>query len=321
VTTELAPDIDAEYRQIREECALLPRGRAVISVKGPDSAEFLQGQLTNDTERLRPGSGCYALLLDRKGHVQADMRVLRLAEDEFRIDAAPAAGASLLKHLKTYMIGRDVTVEEVDRVLISLLGPGSTATTGLAPGDEMDFTGATIAGADCQVVETDLGLDLFCDPEASAAVTAQLLADRAVPVSEAAAEIARVESGRPRLENEMGAGPMPAEAGVVERAVDFEKGCYIGQEPVARLHYRGSPNRFLRGLRLAGAASSGDPVRLGERDLGTIGTAVVSPASGHIALAILRKEAGPGDEVIVETADGDLPATVVTLPFVGEGTE
>jgi tRNA-modifying protein YgfZ len=318
VATGLIPDIDAEYRQIREECALLRRDRSVISVRGPDAAEYLQGQITNDVEDLAPGSGRYALLLDRKGHIQADMRVLRLGEDGFQIDTAPGAGPGLLRHLKTYMIGRKVEVDEADPILISLLGPGSTAITGLAPGEEMDFTEAKIAGATCLVAVTDSGLDLFTEPDAAAAVTEQLIADGAVPVSEAAAEIVRVETGRPRLENEMSAGPMPAEAGLVERTVDFNKGCYIGQEPVARLHYRGRPNRFLRGLRLDGPAASGDAVRLGDRELGTIGTAVVSPASGRIGLAILRKEAEPGAEVSVATESGDVSATVVPLPFIGE---
>jgi folate-binding protein YgfZ len=318
VTTELIPDIDAEYRQIREECALLPRERSVISVTGPDATNYLQGQITNDAENLTPGSGCFALLLDRKGHIQADMRVLRLAEGEFQIDTSPAAGPGLLKHLTTYMIGRDVQVGESERALVSLLGPGSTAVTGLAPGDEMDSTGATIAGADCLVVATEIGLDIFCAPDELTAVTAQLVADRAVPVSEDAAEIVRVESGRPRLEYELSGAPMPAEAGLVERAIDFTKGCYIGQEPVARLHYRGRPNRFLRGLRLEGRAAAGDTVRLGERELGSIGTVVVSPASGRIALAILRKEAEPGTGVTVNTPDGEVLATVTTLPFIEE---
>ena len=87
---------------------------------------------------------------------------------------------------------------------------------------------------------------------------------------------------------------MPAEAGIVERAVDFEKGCYIGQEPVARLHYRGKPNRTLRGLRLSAPAAHGDALCLGDREVGTIGTACLSPALGPIALAIVRREAEPG---------------------------
>lgn len=320
MTSELIPDIDAEYRQIREECGLLFRERAVIDIEGPESAEYLQGQITNDAEAITPGSGCYALLLDRKGHVQADMRLLRLDEGEFQIDTARAAGPGLLKHLRTYMIGRKVEITETPEAVISLLGPGSSAVTGLAPGGEFDFTEAIIAGVECRVAVTDIGLDVFCSADSAEAVRDQLLSDGAVLVSEAAAEIARIESGRPRLENEMEAGPMPAETGVVERAVDFTKGCYIGQEPVARLHHRGKPNRFLRGLRLEAPGAAGDTVWLGDRELGRIGTAAISPATGRIALAILRKEAEPGAAVTVETGEGHTEATVVDLPFI-EGEE
>lgn len=317
--TELIPDIDAEYRQIREQCGLLVRERATVEVSGPEAGEYLQGQVTNDVEGLPAGSGCYALLLDRKGHIQADMRVLRVAEDQFRIDTAPSAGPGLLKHLETYLIGRRVEVAGASVSVISLLGPGSVAVTGPAPGEEFASTESRIAGVDCLAVATDSGLDILCERQHAAAVREQLIADGAVPVSEEAAEIIRVETGRPALEPEMAAGPMPAEAGVVERAVNFDKGCYIGQEPVARLHYRGSPNRQLRGLRLEGPAATADPVRLGERDLGKVGTAVISPASGRIALAILRKEAEPGAVVEIETADGEISGTVIELPFgIGE---
>ena len=105
---------------------------------------------------------------------------------------------------------------------------------------------------------------------------------------------------------------IPQEAGINERAVSFTKGCYIGQETVARLHYKGKPNRHLRGLRLSRPAEAGAVVTLGERELGKVGTAVLSPAHGPIALAILRREAAPGDEV---TVDGEITAEVVDLPF------
>lgn len=315
MATELIPDIDAEYRQIREECGLLVRERAAITVEGADAGEFLQGQITNDAEGLEPGRGCYALLLDRKGHIEADMRVLRLAADRFLIITVPPAGPGLLKHLDTYRIGRRVEVSHEPVALISLLGPGSIAVAGRGPGEEFATARLAIAGVDCLSVATESGLDLICEPGEATAVEEGLVADGAVPVSEAAAEILRVEAGRPAPDKEMAAGPMPAEAGVVERAVDFTKGCYIGQEPVARLHYRGRPNRHLRGLRLEGAVADGDAVRLGERELGRIGTAVLSPASGHIALAILRREAGPGTTVSVETGNGEVAGTVVELPF------
>ncbi|HNH86446.1 MAG TPA: glycine cleavage T C-terminal barrel domain-containing protein, partial [Solirubrobacterales bacterium] len=215
-----------------------------------------------------------------------------------------------------YKIGRKVEVGETDRALFSLIGPAAVEVTGLTPGSENDFTETVIAGAGCLVVVTALGLDVICDPGSSDAVRAQLEADRAVPVSAEAAEILRVERGRPRFGFDMTEANMPAEAGIVDRAVSFTKGCYIGQEPVARLHYKGRPNRHLRGLRPGGPVAHGDPVRLGDRQLGEVGTAVLSPASGRIALSILRKEAEPGSVVTVETEAGEVEAEVVELPFI-----
>lgn len=311
------PDLDAEYRQVREECGLVVRpDRAWIEVTGPDAAEFLQGQVTNDTETVTPESGHYAALLDRKGHIQADMRILRLTDESFLIDTEAATGPALLKHLTMYKIGRKVDVKETERALFSLMGPGAVAVTGLAPGGENDFTVTKIAGADCLVVVTTFGLDVICEPQDGDAVRTQLESDRAVPVSEAAAEILRVEAGLPRFGFEMSSANMPAEAGIVERAISFTKGCYIGQEPVARLHYKGRPNRHLRGLKPSGTVAHGDVVRLGERELGQVGTAALSPATGRIALAILRKEAEPGTTVTIETESGEVEADVVELPFV-----
>ncbi len=106
-------ELDAQYRQLREECGLLDRsgaGQAAWS-SGPDAAEYLQGQLTNDVEALEPGEGQYAALLDRKGHMQADMRVLRPAAGG-ACDSTPSRGAlpAARRHLETYKIGREVEV-------------------------------------------------------------------------------------------------------------------------------------------------------------------------------------------------------------------
>jgi folate-binding protein YgfZ len=106
---------------------------------------------------------------------------------------------------------------------------------------------------------------------------------------------------------------MPAEAGIVDSAVSFSKGCYIGQEPVARLHYKGRPNRTLRGLRLSDPARSGDVLRLGEKQLGVVGTACLSPALGPIALAVVRREAEPG--ATIDVGEEGATAEVVELPF------
>jgi folate-binding protein YgfZ len=111
----------------------------------------------------------------------------------------------------------------------------------------------------------------------------------------------------------MDTATMPAEAGIVEEVVSFTKGCYIGQETVARLHYKGKPNRHLRGLRLSAAAAPGATLRLGEKEVGKLGGAAVSPALGPIGLAILRREAEPGAELRV--GEDGVKAVVVDLPF------
>ena len=105
-------ELDAQYRALREEAGVIDRSeRPRIVVRGAEAAEFLQGQITNDVEALRPGQGCYAALLDRKGKVRADMRVLRIAEDEFLIDTEPETGDQLAGHLGMYNVGRDAEVE------------------------------------------------------------------------------------------------------------------------------------------------------------------------------------------------------------------
>jgi folate-binding protein YgfZ len=111
----------------------------------------------------------------------------------------------------------------------------------------------------------------------------------------------------------MGAETIPEEAGLNERAVSFTKGCYVGQETVARLHYKGKPNRHLRGLRLAAPVERGDEIRFGERVVGEVGSTAQSPALGPIALAVVRREATPGD--VVQIGAAAVEATVSELPF------
>jgi tRNA-modifying protein YgfZ len=309
-------ELDAQYRAMREEAALVVRpGGAFVAVSGAEAADYLQGQISNDVEAIAPGEGRYAALLDRKGHLQADLRALRIGDEEFLLVAEGAVGGPLLKHLSTYKIGRDVEVADCadELALVSVIGPRAPELTGAEVlAAEHDHAEVTIAGAECRAVAAESGIDLLVAPESVEAVRAELLDAGAELASEDAAEIVRVESGRPRFGLEMSEATMPAEAGIVERAVDFEKGCYIGQEPVARLHYRGKPNRVLRGLTLSGPADSGSALTLGDREVGGIGTSVVSPALGPIALAIVRREAEPGDTLEVE---GGGSAEVVPLPF------
>ncbi|MEX2108278.1 MAG: glycine cleavage T C-terminal barrel domain-containing protein [Solirubrobacterales bacterium] len=309
-------ELDAQYRQMREECGVLDRSaRGKLLVSGEEAAEYLQGQLTNEIEALSPGEGCYAALLDRKGHLQADMRVLRLAPGEIWLDTEPEALEAARRHLEMYKIGREVEVADVTaaRSILSLIGPRSVEIAGTAVLPEHSCEETTVGGVECLAVGTRDGIDLIAGADDADRLRDALTAGGAVEVGGDAAEILRIEAGTPRFGAEMGRETMPAEAGIVERAVSFTKGCYIGQEPVARLHYKGKPNRHLRGLELSAPTAAGATLRLGEKEVGTIGSACVSPAHGSIALAIVRREAEPGAELTV--GEDDVTARVVDLPF------
>jgi folate-binding protein YgfZ len=316
VADAVTVELDAQYRQLREECGLLDRSdRGKLTVSGAEAAEYLQGQLTSDVEALEPGEGQYAALLDRKGHMQADMRVLRPTVEELWIDTEPEGLEATRKHLGMYKIGREVEVADAtaERAILSLIGPRTVEIAGTAALPEHACEPASIEGVDCLAVGTAGGVDLIAVAADAERLREALLGAGAVEVGAEAVEILRIEAGTPRFGAEMGAETMPAEAGIVERAVSFTKGCYIGQETVARLHYKGKPNRNLRGLRLSGPAPAGASLRLGEKQVGVVGSACVSPALGPIALAIVRREAEPGDELVV--GEDGVTARVVDLPF------
>jgi folate-binding protein YgfZ len=308
-------ELDGQYRALREEAGFLVRDRSSLLLSGPDAAEYLQGQLTNDIEALAPGEGCYAALLDRKGHVQADMRVLRLADDEAWVDTEAEALPTARRHLEMYKVGREVEVEDVTgtRALLSLIGPRSAELSGAPPLPEHESGPLSVNGAECLAVGTAFGIDLIAAAEDGERLRAALAEAGAVEVSPDAVEILRIEAGTPRFGAEMDSSTMPAEAGIVEAAVNFEKGCYIGQETVARLHYRGKPNRHLRGLRLSAPAAPGEALLAGEKEVGKVGGSCVSPIHGPIALAILRREAEPGTELSL--GEDGVTAQVVDLPF------
>jgi tRNA-modifying protein YgfZ len=296
-----------EYELVTEAVGPIGRSeRAKLELRGGDAAEFLQGQVTNDVESLVPGQGCYAALLNHKGKIRTDLRVLR-GDDWLWLDVEALGGRALTHTIETYSLGRDVRWEDLTeaRTILSLIGPGAREALDAAPPErEHSF----VAGEHGLYVATDLGVDVICDAGDADAVRTALAVES---VSEDTAECLRIESGRPRLGLDMDGDTIPEEAGINERAVNFEKGCYVGQETVARLHYKGKPNRHLRGLRLSAPATTGDPIALGERQVGTVGSVCESPRLGPIALAVIRREAEPGTTVTV----GNDSAEVVELPF------
>lgn len=309
--------IDAD-RVVREACGLVDRSeRGKLAFTGSEAKRFLQGQVTNDVEALTPGSGCYAAILSQKGKMLGDLRILDVG-DELLLDTERSALQAIFNVLHRARVGFDAELHKrtVQRGLLSLVGPDARRVAGpaaqaLAPAEHANAP-AEIDGVPALLVATDVGVDLICDAADTEALVTALTARGAVAVPEEAAEVVRVEYGRPRYGIDLDDMTIPQEAGLNERAVSFTKGCYVGQETVARLFYKGKPNRHLRGLRLSAPVEPGTELTRDDgKVVGRIGSVVRSPAHGPIALGLVRREAEPGTTVAAGTAT----ATVVDLPF------
>ncbi len=338
--------LDGEYRALHEGCGLIDRSeRGKLALSGSGAVEFLNGQVTNELATLKPGDGCYAAFLTHKGKMLGDLRILargdgvdppELAEladlprehspghrrspeapDELLLDTERVALQALFDMIRRFKVGYDVELHKrtVERGLLSLIGPDAERVAAAAALSEAEHANAPVEidGVAALAVRTDVGIDLLCDAADSERLTAALLERGAAPVSERSAECLRIEHGRPRYGIDLDDTTIPQEAGLNERAVSFTKGCYVGQETVARLFYRGKPNRRLCGLRLSEAALPGAELHLGERVVGRLTSAAVSPALGPIGLALVRREAEPGTAVAI--GDDGTSAEVIELPF------
>jgi folate-binding protein YgfZ len=308
---------DSEYRAATEGCGMLDRSeRGKLALSGAEAKSFLQGQVSNDIEALEPGRGCYAAFLTPKGKMLGDVRVLDTG-DELLLDTERVALQELFNMIRRFSIGYDAELHKrtLERGLVSLLGPEAAAVAGVEGlgADEDTHVAIEVDEIPARAIRTDLGIDLLCDAADTATLTAALAARGAVPISDAVADCVRIEHGRPRYGVDLDDSVIPQEADLNDRAVSFTKGCYVGQETVARLFYRGKPNRTLRGLRLSAPAATGAEVRFGDRVVGRLASVAESPALGSVALALVRREAPPGSTVAVG-AD-EVEAVVVELPF------
>ncbi len=308
---------DAEYRAVTEACGLLDRSeRGKLALTGPDAKAFLQGQVSNDVEALTPGAGCYAAFLTPKGKMLGDIRILD-AGDEVLLDTERVALQELFNMIRRFSVGYAVELHKrtLESGLLSLLGPDAEAVAGTGDLDAAEDSHAVVQidGITARAIRTDLGIDLLCGAEDTGSLSAALAARGARPVSEMVADCVRVEHGRPRYGVDLDDSVIPQEADLNDRAVSFTKGCYVGQETVARLFYRGKPNRQLRGLKLSAPAASGAEITFGDRVVGRLGSVAESPVLGPIALALVRREAPPGSDVVVGPDQVD--AVVVELPF------
>ena len=330
-------DVPGEYAALSTGALMVDRSyRARAEVTGPKAAEAVNGLVTNDVATLPAGAGVYAGVLTPKGKILADVRVFRRS-DGVLIDTPPRCAASLPATLRKFINPRTAPHRELSDTLmdVGVFGPRSATVVAGATGVSSDALMALPAfghvasdfnGAQVMIARVpDLavpGFELFVTAEHAAGLSDRLVESGATPGGLAAFEIARVEAGRPEWGIDMDDNTIPQEANFDELgAISYTKGCYTGQETVARVHFRGHVNRHLRGLRLPVGtelpAYRAELVDDEEKVVGDVRSTALSPRVGPIALAMVRREIPPGASVIVRGGEGGvIRATVVALPFV-----
>jgi folate-binding protein YgfZ len=268
---------------LRTGCGVLAPARAFVAVAGPDAEAFLQNLLTQDLAGIADGESRRALLLTPKAKVLADVRVTRLGPDSLVLDVEPTAVDGLVKQLTRYRLGSKATIEATNHwSLLSLIGPGALAID--LPGTRIESALGDLPRIDLIVPTSDLAASL------DAAVHAG-----AVSVDAAAVEALRVEAGEVRLGHDIDERWMPAEVGLVEATVSFDKGCFIGQEPVTRLHRRGHANRAPRRVGLSAVVAPGTELVLDGKEAGVVTSVADVPwLDEPRAIAILRVEVPAG---------------------------
>ncbi len=343
----------SEYKAVREGAGLVDRPRGAIAVTGPDRASFLQGLLTNDVAALGPGTGCYAAYLTPHGRMIADVRVLELG-DLMLLDVQASLTTGLVARLDDLIFSEDVQVADwTDRwIVVGVHGPHAAVALASAletnpAGDELPPTVEVLAGlaeyenrrspfagATLIIVRSDdygaIGFDVYVPPNVAQSLRAALGAAGARAVGADTVEALRVEAGRPAFLIDMDEETIPLEAGLEDRAIHFNKGCYVGQELIIRILHRGHGRvaKKLVGLtiqapvetadQVATYASRGDRIHHEGREGGRLTSVAFSPRlGGAIALGYVQRQfAEAGTRVVVEHADRQSEAVVTKLPFV-----
>lgn len=307
------------------------RGR--LRLTGRDRQSFLQGMVTNDVAALTPGTGCYALMLDATGHVLADMRVL-CAESHLLLDLEPGMAPFVAETLDRYLIMEkcriaDVTGETAQVFLGTRHSLESLETPGLSGCEswsEGQHQVAPFAGVLATVAATRLvpggGFDIHIDAADKEELLRELRGAGVTEIAPDALETLRIEAGIPRFGADMDARVLAPETGQQARAISFRKGCYIGQEIVARIDARGHANRGFTGFLFESGGdvpAPGTPVTADDKEIGRITSSALSLTLNRpIALGYIRREhAAPGTPVTV----AERPAVVAALPLVSEGED
>jgi tRNA-modifying protein YgfZ len=302
-----------EYSALHNGALFFDRSdRNRMRISGPKAAELVTGMVTNDVSAMTPGEGQYAAALTPKGKIVADLRIFAM-EDALLIDTSAAAAPGWKEMVRKYVNPRiapyhDLTTELAD---LGVFGRGSRTLVARAIGaDERDlstlapYSHVTRPFADGTVIvarvpEMDMdGYEVFVPLTSAEALRAKLQSIGVAEGTRETWEIARVESGRPEWGIDMDDSTLPQEANFDELgAISYTKGCYIGQETVARVHFRGHVNRFLRRLRFVTRPAPPKGAELVDETgkvIGDIRSSALSPRYGGVALGMVRREILPG---------------------------
>lgn len=284
-----------EYAKLATAAAV-PIERDALRVSGPEAGTYLQGQLSQDVERLPIGATVWSWVLQPAGKVDALVRVTRTGDADWVIDTDGGFGEAVLKRLSRFKLRTKADIEALEWRALALRGAALPTVTAGDGGMVADASWPGLPGVDL------LG-EAPVAPDGVPAVAADLL------------EAARIEAGVPRMGAELTEATIPAETGLVDRTVSFTKGCYTGQELVARIDSRGSNvPRHLRGLLLDGPAVAGETLLAGGKQVGALTSVAESPARGWVALGYLGRAVAAGDTVSV-SAEGGRAGVVRELPL------
>lgn len=317
--------MEAQLAALRETAGWIRHAdRGLIRVRGRDRVSFLNGQLSNDIQALSPPDYCYSFVLTPQGRIVADLHVIA-RDEELWLETASERVAPVLARLDRYLVADDVTLEDGSErwVRFGLEGPGARRIleAALGRGLQQDAVGWEVPPYWIAAFgwTGELAYQFFAPPEAASELDERVRAAGAgegmALLEPAALEVARIEAGVPATGREIDEQVLPAETGLLSRAVSFSKGCYTGQEVVARMDSRGRVSHRLVGLRFDGEdAEPGARLLSDGRTVGDVSSVARSPRHGVIGLAYVRAAfAEPGTELGVSGPDG--VARVVALPF------
>jgi folate-binding protein YgfZ len=321
-------DVSAEFQALVMDSGVYALGsRAKISLTGGDRVRWLNGMVTNNIRDLQPGRGVYAFLLNPQGHILGDLYAYNRGES-LLIDTDQPQVEKILAVFDKYIIMDDVEVANVGEQMsaVGIVGPRSCETLQAAGFEIPELqplqfveiawqqVGVTVVGGDNPCVQS---FELWVAPGDNEKVYAALVKAGAKPAGSRALDLLRIAAGIPRYGVDIRERDLPQET-EQDRALNFSKGCYVGQEIVERIRSRGQVRRKFTGFEVSGQLpASGSKVQVDTKDVGEITSAASLPLAGgehRVALGYIRREAAkPGKEVEA----GGSAAAVANLPFAG----